>query len=71
MNYESSLKAQRDYYSSMSFAEQKGIEKGIEKGKIEEVLNLITKLGLSDKEVARVADVTISFVKQIRLQQKK
>lgn len=45
---------------------EKGIEKGMEKGKIEVVRNLITKLGLNDRQAADVAGVTISFVKKVR-----
>jgi hypothetical protein len=39
---------------------------GKAEGKIEEVRNLITKLGLSDEQAADVAGVTIEFVKQVR-----
>jgi len=51
-------------------AEQHGIEKGVEKGKaegkIEEVRNLIVKLGLTDEQAADIAGVTAAFVKAIR-----
>lgn len=79
MNYEASLKAQRDYYSSISYAEKKAMERGIEKGmekgkvegKVEEVRNLITKLGLSDIQVAEIAEVPVAFVKKISASVKK
>lgn len=49
---------------------EKGIEKGIEKGKGEKefeiVEKLILKLGLDDKQVAEVADVSTGFVKKVR-----
>jgi hypothetical protein len=56
-------------------AEQKGLKKGLKKG-IEEkghnvVVNRITELGLSDEEVARIAEVSIDFVKKIRSKLKK
>ncbi|MFT3945870.1 MAG: hypothetical protein QM763_02755 [Agriterribacter sp.] len=50
---------------------EKGIEKGIEKGKQEVIENLIIKLGLSDKQVADVTEVPVSFVKKIRASLKK
>ena len=42
------------------------MEKGIEKGRREVIENLITKLGLSDKQVADIAEMPVSFVKKIR-----
>lgn len=45
---------------------EKGIEKGIKKGKSEIIEQLITKLGLSDAQVAEVAGVAIAFVAKIR-----
>ncbi|WP_165813724.1 hypothetical protein [Terrimonas sp.] len=50
---------------------EKGIEKGIEKGKREVIENLIIKLGLSDKQVADVTEMPVSFVKKIRAALKK
>lgn len=49
-------------------AERKGLEKGIEKGKHNVVENLITELNLSDEQIARIAEVTVDFVKKIRLE---
>ncbi|MFT4095191.1 MAG: hypothetical protein QM640_16285 [Niabella sp.] len=43
----------------------------IEKGKTEVVRNLITKLGLSDAQVADVAEVPVAFVKKVRASLKK
>jgi len=40
-------------------------EKGIEKGKQEVIENLIIKLRLSDKQVADIAEMPVSFVKKI------
>jgi len=45
---------------------EKGLEKGLEKGKHDVVENLITELNLSDEQIARIAEVTISFVEKIR-----
>jgi len=39
---------------------------GKAEGKVEEVRNLITKLGLSDVQAAEVAGVSVDFVKQVR-----
>ena len=50
---------------------KEGIEKGIEKGKEEEVRNLVLKLGLTDKQAAEVAEVSVTFVKKIRTSLKK
>ena len=50
---------------------EKGMEKGIEKGKREVIENLIIKLGLSDKQVADIAEMPVSFVKKIRASLKK
>ncbi len=47
-------------------AEQKGIQKGLEKGKAEEIRNLIVKLGLNDEQAADVAEVSVAFVQQVR-----
>jgi hypothetical protein len=50
---------------------EKGMERGIEKGKQEVIENLIIKLGLSDKQVADVTEMPVSFVKKIRATLKK
>jgi flagellar biosynthesis/type III secretory pathway protein FliH len=44
----------------------KGMEKGIKRGKEQVVQSLITELGLSDEQTARVAAVTMDFVSRIR-----
>lgn len=48
-----------------------GMERGIEKGKREVIENLIIKMGLSDKQVADVTEMPVSFVKKIRAALKK
>lgn len=53
-----------DTYSEKGRKE--GIEKGMEKKSFEVVENLITELGLSDKQAARIAEVPEAFVKKIR-----
>ena len=50
---------------------EEGLEKGIAKGKREVIENLITKLGLSDKQVADVTEMQVSFVRKIRAALKK
>ncbi len=41
-------------------------KKGIEKGKLDVVENLIVKLGLSDEQTAEVAEVPLAFVQKVR-----
>ena len=48
-----------------------GLKKGLEKGKTEEVRNLITRLALSDVQAADVAGVSVAFVKKVRVSLKK
>ncbi|MBX3257408.1 MAG: hypothetical protein KF862_25005, partial [Chitinophagaceae bacterium] len=50
---------------------EEGIEIGMEKGKQEVIENLITELGLPDKQAARIARVPEAFVKKIRASLKK
>jgi hypothetical protein len=50
---------------------EKGMVKGIEKGKQDVIENLIIKLGLSDKQVADIAEMPVSFVKKVRVSLKK
>ena len=45
---------------------EKGIVKGIAKGKSEVVRNLIMKMGLSDVQIAEIAEVPTDIVKKIR-----
>lgn len=51
--------------------ERKGIEKGEVKKSIGVVENLIIKLGLTDEQTAEIADVSVAFVREIRLALKK
>ncbi|MBX2921507.1 MAG: hypothetical protein KF746_04870 [Chitinophagaceae bacterium] len=50
---------------------EKGIEEGIEKAKQDVIENLIIRLGLSDKQAADIAEVSVSFVKKVRASLKK
>ena len=50
---------------------EEGIEEGLEKGKREVIENLIIKTELSDKQVADIAEMPVSFVKKIRAALKK
>jgi len=45
---------------------KEGMEKGMEKKSFEVVENLITELGLSDKQAAHIAEVSETFVKKVR-----
>ena len=51
-------------------AEKKGIEKGMEKGEEKKgydvVKNLIIKMGLSNVQIADIAEVPVSFVEKVR-----
>jgi hypothetical protein len=47
-------------------AQKKGLEKGIAKGKAGVVKNLIIKMGLSDIQIAEIAEVPTDIVKKIR-----
>jgi predicted transposase YdaD len=62
-------KIERD--EGIEIGREKGIEEGIEKGKQEVIENLIIKLGLSDKQVADIAEMPVSFVKKVRTSLKK
>ena len=54
---------------------QEGIEIGAKQTRLEDqekfVRNLIHQLGLSDEQTAKVAEVSLTFVKKIRTQLKK
>lgn len=81
MEYDSNLKKQWDNYSALTSAEEKGVEIGLEKGKLEGVelknhevvVNLLSADRFNDEEIAAFAGVYLSYVQKIRaeLQQKK
>lgn len=71
MQYEKNLLDKWTEYSVLKTAEEKGIEKGMEKGKADVVRNLITKLGLSDAQAAEIAEVPVALVKKVRASLKK
>ena len=50
---------------------QKILQQGKTEGKVEEVRNLVTKLGLSDARAADVAAVPVAFVRKVRASLKK
>lgn len=73
MNYEKDLMAHWDEYALKNTIEydrekarEEGRNRGRKEGKIEEVRNLITKLGLSSEQIAEVAEVSVAFVEKIR-----
>jgi predicted transposase YdaD len=45
---------------------RRGEAKGREEGKMEEVENLIVKLGFSNEQAAEVAGVSVDFVEKVR-----
>jgi hypothetical protein len=49
---------------------RKGQVKGREEEQVKVVTNLIAQLGLSDEQVAGIAEVPVSFVKSVRDQLK-
>lgn len=64
--YDVSLKRKWDNKAVLDYAEQKGIEKGIEKGKKEVVGNLLAAGKFSVSEIANFASVTEGFVQKVR-----
>ena len=50
---------------------RKILQQGKAEGKVEEVRNLVTKLGLSDARAADVAAVPVTFVRKVRASLKK
>lgn len=50
---------------------KKILQRGKVEGKVEEIRNLITKLGLPDAKAADVAAVSVAFVKKVRASLKK
>jgi len=86
MKYEKDLMASWDEYAIKKTIEhdhrmaiekgreegrEEGKAEGREEGKAEVVRNLITKLGLTDKQASDVAEVTVAFVKKVRASLKK
>ena len=67
MLYEKSLMDKWDAYSVLKTAK----DKGIEEGKAEVVRNLINKFGFNDEQAASAAEVTVGYVKKIRVSLKK
>ena len=57
------FKEEKDYLFRRG--EAKGIEKGAEAKSYEVVENLITELSLTDDTIARVAEVSLEFVKKV------
>jgi predicted transposase/invertase (TIGR01784 family) len=52
-------------------ARHDGLQKGLQKGKIQTIRNLIIKHGWTDEQIADVAEVSIDFVKKVRASLKK
>lgn len=64
--YEESLKAYRDYYSTMETAKETARLEGKEEGKIETVKGFLQLGLLSDEQIAKAANIEIPLVEQIR-----
>jgi hypothetical protein len=45
---------------------RRGVEKGMKKGKVIELMNLLTKANFSVEEIAKIAEITVSFVNKIK-----
>lgn len=62
------FKEEKDYLYRKGEAKgiEKGIEKGTEKKSYDVVENLITELGLTDDQIARIAEVSTDFIQKIR-----
>lgn len=71
MLYEKDLLNKWTEYAVLKSAEEKGMERGLEKAKTEYIRNLITKLNFTDAQIADVTEVSIDFVKKIRSALKK
>lgn len=71
MSYEKDLLDRWTEYSVLKTAEERGIEKGIEKGKREVVENLLTTKEFKLSKIAAIAGVTESFVKKVQDSMKK
>ncbi|MDF2476063.1 MAG: hypothetical protein K0S24_1546 [Sphingobacterium sp.] len=56
---------------ALDFARQEGLAQGITAKSIEVVENLLSKLELSDGEIADLAKVSVEFVKKIRAGRRK
>jgi len=66
MLYEKDLLDKWTEYAVLKTAEEKGMERGMEKAKSEYIRNMIVKLKFTDKQIADVTEVSIDFVKKIR-----
>ncbi|MDE6655060.1 MAG: hypothetical protein K2K37_11820, partial [Muribaculaceae bacterium] len=68
MAYEASLKNMRDYANTISAAEEKGLNKGREEGRIEEAKKIARKLksmGLPTEEIMSATGITESELSQL------
>ncbi|MGJ7033103.1 hypothetical protein [Niabella hirudinis] len=55
----------------MAMGVTKGIAEGIEKAKTAYIRNLIVKLNFTDQQIADLTEVSIDFIKKIRVSLKK
>ena len=63
--YDSNLKAKWDYENSIAFAEEKAEERGIEKGRHEEALEIARKMKADGIPIAQIAKFTELSIEEI------
>ena len=63
--YDSNLKAKWDYENSIAYAEEKAEERGIEKGRHEEALDIARKMKTDGIPVAQIAKFTTLSIEEI------
>jgi predicted transposase/invertase (TIGR01784 family) len=63
--YDSSLKSRWDYENSIAFAEEKAEERGLEKGRHEEALDIAREMKKDDAPAAQIAKFTKLSVEEI------
>ncbi|MBV7273825.1 PD-(D/E)XK nuclease family transposase [Clostridiaceae bacterium UIB06] len=65
--YENDLKRLRDYKAALRTAEEKGIERGIEKGKIDIAKNLLDVL--DEETIAIKTGLSVDFIRDLKIKQ--
>ena len=63
--YDSNLKAKWDYENSIAFTEEKAEERGIEKGRHEEALEIARKMKADGIPIAQIAKFTELSIEEI------
>ena len=66
--YDESIKVYRDHLATLAYAEQKGIEKGIQKGKREEAIAIareMKKEGIPAEQIARFTKLSVEEIEKL------